>query len=103
MHHLFELLKPCELLRPHYFISLYSQQIATIISATVTWKTAGIRSIGWGWTGVIWLFNTVTYVLLDPLKFAVRYALSGRAWNLVVDQRVSTMTVLAGAIQQKFV
>ena len=26
---------------------------------------------------------------MDPLKFGVRYALSGRAWNLVVNQRVS--------------
>jgi hypothetical protein len=29
------------------------------------------------------------YFLLDPLKFAVRYAISGRAWDLVVDQKVS--------------
>ncbi|XP_061362903.1 plasma membrane ATPase 1-like isoform X3 [Gastrolobium bilobum] len=68
---------------------IIAQLVATVISAKVTWKTAGIRSIGWGWTGVIWLFNTVTYVLLDPLKFAVRYALSGRAWNLVVNQRTA--------------
>ncbi|KAJ1439518.1 P-type ATPase [Sesbania bispinosa] len=66
-----------------------AQLVATVISATATWKIAGIRSIGWGWTGVIWLFNTITYVFLDPLKFAVRYALSGRAWNLVVDQRTA--------------
>ncbi|KAF7825075.1 plasma membrane ATPase 1 [Senna tora] len=68
---------------------IVAQLIATIISATVTWKTAGIRSIGWGWTGVIWLFNIVTYVFLDPSKFVIRYALSGRAWNLVVDQRTA--------------
>lgn len=65
-------------------------QVATLISATVSWDTAGIQKIGWGWTGVIWLYNIVTYMLLDPLKFAVQYALSGRAWGLVVDKRVRT-------------
>ncbi|GLT84323.1 hypothetical protein SLE2022_025590 [Rubroshorea leprosula] len=64
-----------------------AQLIATVISAVADWKFAGIRSIGWGWTGVIWLFNIIAYMLLDPIKFAVRYALSGRAWNLVVNQR----------------
>ncbi|KAJ0053856.1 hypothetical protein Pint_00108 [Pistacia integerrima] len=66
-----------------------AQLIASVISATATSKFAGIREIGWGWTGVIWLFNIVTYLLLDPIKFAVRYALSGRAWSLVVDQRTA--------------
>ncbi|KAK9274225.1 hypothetical protein L1049_019039 [Liquidambar formosana] len=68
---------------------IIAQLIATVISATATWKFAGIRKIGWGWTGVIWLYNIVTYMLLDPLKFAVRYALSGRAWGLVVNQRTA--------------
>nr|KYP47039.1 ATPase 11, plasma membrane-type [Cajanus cajan] len=68
---------------------IIAQAIATVISATLTWKVAGITRIGWGWTGVIWLYNIVTYLFLDPLKFAVRYALSGRAWNLVVDQRTA--------------
>ncbi|KAJ8900189.1 hypothetical protein K2173_024829 [Erythroxylum novogranatense] len=68
---------------------IYNLQIASAISAIANWEFAGIRSIGWGWTGAIWVFNIVTYLLLDPLKFAVRYALSGRAWNLVVDQRTA--------------
>lgn len=55
----------------------------------VTWDVAGIEKIGWGWTGVIWLYNILTYMLLDPIKFGVRYALSGRAWGLVYDNRVS--------------
>lgn len=89
--------------KPHCFISLYSQQIATVVSATVTWQLAGIKSIGWGWTGVIWLYNTITYLFLDPLKFAVRYALSGRAWNTVINQRVSIMTEPVIELLQKFV
>ncbi|KAJ7950803.1 Plasma membrane ATPase [Quillaja saponaria] len=48
-----------------------AQLIATVISASETWKLAGIRSIGWGWTGVIWLYSIATYLLLDPIKFAV--------------------------------
>lgn len=64
-------------------------QVATVISATATIEFAGIRSIGWGWTGVIWLFNFLTYLLLDPIKFSVRYALSGKAWGLVLEKRVS--------------
>ncbi|EEF50267.1 H(\+)-transporting atpase plant/fungi plasma membrane type, putative [Ricinus communis] len=68
---------------------IIAQLVATVISATANWKFAGIRNIGWGWTGVIWLYNIVTYMLLDPIKFAVRYALSGKAWGLVVEQRTA--------------
>ncbi|CAH1412203.1 unnamed protein product [Lactuca virosa] len=69
-----------------------AQLVASVISATVTWKLAGIREIGWGWTGVIWLFNILTYMLLDPIKFAVQYGLSGRAWGLVVEKRTAFTT-----------
>ncbi|XP_034895173.1 plasma membrane ATPase 1 [Populus alba] len=68
---------------------IIAQLVATVISATATWKFAGIRSIGWGWTAVIWVYNILTYFLLDPIKFAVRYALSGRAWNNIIDQRTA--------------
>ncbi|XP_050203553.1 plasma membrane ATPase 1 [Mercurialis annua] len=68
---------------------IVAQLVASVISAEANWKFAGIKSIGWGWTGVIWLFNIVTYVFLDPIKFAVRYGLSGKAWGLVVDQRTA--------------
>ncbi|PON60865.1 P-type ATPase [Parasponia andersonii] len=68
---------------------IIAQLIATVIAATANWKFASIKSIGWGWTAIIWLYNILTYLLLDPLKFAVRYALSGRAWNLVVEQRTA--------------
>ncbi|XP_010469197.1 PREDICTED: ATPase 7, plasma membrane-type-like [Camelina sativa] len=68
---------------------LIAQLIASGISAMATWPFAGIRSIGWGWTGVIWIFNIVTYMLLDPIKFLVRYALSGKSWNRMVDGRIA--------------
>lgn len=53
------------------------------------WKFAGIRSIGWGWTGVIWIYNIATYMLLDPIKFAVRYGLSGKPWTRMFEQRIA--------------
>ncbi|KAI9397794.1 hypothetical protein POPTR_003G080500v4 [Populus trichocarpa] len=71
---------------------IIAQLIATVISATATWDFAGISKIGWRWTAVIWLYNIVTYKLLDPIKFAVRYAQSGRAWSLVYNQRTAMTT-----------
>jgi len=68
---------------------LIAQLLATALSALVTSDFAGIMKIGWAWTGVIWLFNIITYMLLDPIKFFVRYALSGNAWGLVMNQRTA--------------
>ncbi|KAK1554627.1 hypothetical protein Q3G72_014885 [Acer saccharum] len=56
---------------------IIAQLIATVISDTANWKFAGIKSLGWGWTWVIWLFNIVTYLTPDPLNFAVRDMHSG--------------------------
>ncbi|GJN29991.1 hypothetical protein PR202_gb18263 [Eleusine coracana subsp. coracana] len=66
-----------------------AQLIATVLAAIVNWNVAGIRGIGWGWTGVIWVYNMVIYLFLDPIKFAVRYGLTGKAWNLVIDRKVA--------------
>ncbi|KAL0395167.1 UNVERIFIED_CONTAM: Plasma membrane ATPase 1 [Sesamum latifolium] len=68
---------------------IIAQLVATLLSAVVTCDLFGIRKIGWGWTAVIWLFNIVTYMLLDPIKFAVRYALSGRAWGLLLNKKTA--------------
>ncbi|KAK4434950.1 ATPase 11, plasma membrane-type [Sesamum alatum] len=68
---------------------IIAQLVATLLSALVTCDLFGIRKIGWGWTAVIWLFNIVTYMLLDPIKFAVRYALSGRAWGLLLNKKTA--------------
>ncbi|CAM0871308.1 unnamed protein product [Alopecurus aequalis] len=66
-----------------------AQLVATVLAAVVTWELASIRGIGWGWTGAIWVYNIIIYLLLDPIKFAVRYGLSGKAWNLVIDKKVA--------------
>ncbi|MBA0563781.1 hypothetical protein Golob_008745, partial [Gossypium lobatum] len=71
---------------------IIAQLVATVISAQATWSFAGIRAVGWGWCGVIWIYNILTYFLLDPIKFAVRYALSGKAWDLVLNQRTAFST-----------
>lgn len=61
-----------------------------MIFATTSRENAGNRKIDWGWIGVIWLYNIVVYILLDPIKFGVRHAVSGRVWGLMLDQRVSS-------------
>lgn len=68
---------------------LIAQLIATLIAVYANWSFAAIEGIGWGWAGVIWLYNIVFYIPLDFIKFFIRYALSGRAWDLVIDQRVA--------------
>nr|XP_027082091.1 plasma membrane ATPase 1-like isoform X2 [Coffea arabica] len=71
---------------------IIAQLFATILSAVATSKFCGIRKIGWGWTGVIWLYNILSYLLLDPIKFGIRYALSGKPWNLLLSQRMAFST-----------
>nr|XP_017233966.1 PREDICTED: plasma membrane ATPase 1-like isoform X3 [Daucus carota subsp. sativus] len=71
---------------------IVAQLIATVISAVVTWDVAEIVKIGWKWTAVIWIYNILTYLLLDPIKFGVRYALSGRAWGLILEQKTAFTT-----------
>ncbi|KAF2315999.1 hypothetical protein GH714_040794 [Hevea brasiliensis] len=63
--------------------------IATLIAVYANWSFAAIEGIGWGWAGVIWLYNIIFYIPLDFIKFFIRYALSGRAWDLVIEQRIA--------------
>ncbi|KAG6587518.1 ATPase 11, plasma membrane-type, partial [Cucurbita argyrosperma subsp. sororia] len=68
---------------------LVAQLIATLIAVYANWSFAAIEGIGWGWAGVIWLYNIIFYIPLDIIKFIIRYALSGRAWDLVIEQRIA--------------
>eukprot|EP00250_Pteridium_aquilinum_P020804 c24955_g1_i1 orf=311-3190(-) len=68
---------------------IVAQLVATLLAVYATWGFANIRGIGWGWAGVIWLYSLVTYLPLDVIKFAVRYILSGRAWDLLLERRVA--------------
>ncbi|KAI7725201.1 hypothetical protein M8C21_015159 [Ambrosia artemisiifolia] len=66
-----------------------AQLVATLIAVYANWSFAAVEGIGWGWAGVIWLYNIVFYFPLDIIKFFIRYALSGRAWDLVIERRIA--------------
>ncbi|XP_030513562.1 plasma membrane ATPase 1-like [Rhodamnia argentea] len=66
-----------------------AQLIATVIAVYAKWSFAAIEGIGWGWAGVVWLYNLISYIPLDFIKFFTRYALSGKAWDLVIEQRIA--------------
>ncbi|TYG97662.1 hypothetical protein ES288_A10G056400v1 [Gossypium darwinii] len=68
---------------------MVAQLVATLIAVYAHISFADISGIGWGWAGVIWLYSLVFYVPLDIIKFTVRYALSGEAWNLLFDRKTA--------------
>ncbi|XP_047321789.1 plasma membrane ATPase 4 [Impatiens glandulifera] len=69
-----------------------AQLVATVIAVYAHWEFARIKGCGWGWAGVIWLYSIVFYVPLDLMKFAIRYVLSGKAWNSMIDNRIAFTT-----------
>ncbi|KAJ3677273.1 hypothetical protein LUZ60_002997 [Juncus effusus] len=68
---------------------LIAQLIATLIAVYAQWGFAKIQGVGWGWAGIIWLYSLITYIPLDILKFIIRYALSGKAWGKLIDNRIA--------------
>ncbi|KAI4379348.1 hypothetical protein MLD38_005660 [Melastoma candidum] len=71
---------------------IIAQLVATVIAVYAHWEFARIQGMGWGWAGVIWIYSVITYIPLDILKFVIRYGLSGRAWNNLLDQRIAFTT-----------
>merc|ERR1712100_690250 len=71
---------------------LIAQLLATIIAVYAHWGFARIHGIGWGWAGVIWIFSLVTYFPLDILKFIIRFALSGHAWDSMIQNKTAFTT-----------
>ncbi|XP_030510032.1 ATPase 8, plasma membrane-type isoform X2 [Cannabis sativa] len=69
-----------------------AQLVATLIAVYSNWGFARIQGIGWGWAGAIWVFSIVTYFPLDVLKFMIRYALSGKAWNTLLQNKTAFTT-----------
>ena len=65
--------------------------MATIIAVYANWGFAKIQGIGWGWAGIIWLYSIITYIPLDIIKFMIRYALSGKAWDNLLQNKVLTL------------
>ncbi|PQM38345.1 plasma membrane ATPase 4 [Prunus yedoensis var. nudiflora] len=71
---------------------MVAQLVATLIAVYANWGFARIEGCGWGWAGVIWLFSVVTYFPLDLLKFAIRYILSGKAWDNLLENKTAFTT-----------
>lgn len=68
---------------------LAAQLVATVIAVYASWSFARIDGIGWGWAGAIWIFSVITYLPLDALKFIIRYALSGKAWDNLFQNKTA--------------
>ncbi|BBN04797.1 H+-transporting ATPase [Marchantia polymorpha subsp. ruderalis] len=81
--------RPGSLLMSAFVIA---QLVATFLSVYANWSFAHIKGVGWGWAGVIWLYSFITFIPLDPIKFAIRYILSGRAWDLMLERRTAFTT-----------
>lgn len=71
---------------------ILAQLVATFIAVYANWGFARIEGCGWGWAGVIWLYSLVTYVPLDILKFIIRYLLSGKAWDNLLENKTAFTT-----------
>ncbi|KAJ8647675.1 hypothetical protein MRB53_000698 [Persea americana] len=68
---------------------LEEKKVATLLAVYANWGFAKIKGVGWGWAGVVWLYSLVFYVPLDLIKFAVRYALSGKAWDNLIEGKTA--------------
>ncbi|XP_074565700.1 plasma membrane ATPase-like [Curcuma longa] len=71
---------------------LIAQLVATLLAVYADWAFARIKGIGWGWAGLIWLYSIVTFFPLDWFKFAIRYILSGKAWNNLLQNKTAFTT-----------
>ncbi|GAA0161860.1 primary active transporter [Lithospermum erythrorhizon] len=81
--------RPGLLLVGAFFIA---QLVATLIAVYANWGFARIQGCGWGWAGVIWLYSIVFYFPLDIMKFAIRYILSGKAWDNLLENKTAFTT-----------
>ncbi|XP_040996275.1 ATPase 8, plasma membrane-type isoform X2 [Juglans microcarpa x Juglans regia] len=69
-----------------------AQLVATAIAVYAHWGFARIHGVGWGWAGVIWIYSVITYIPLDVLKFIIRYALTGKAWDNMLQNKTAFTT-----------
>eukprot|EP01018_Ginkgo_biloba_P007500 Gb_37626 [translate_table: standard] len=78
--------------RPGLFLFqafLIAQLVATMIAVYANWEFARIEGCGWRWAAVVWIYNLVWYLPLDIIKFTCRYILSGKAWELLTEQKIA--------------
>ncbi|KAG0468432.1 hypothetical protein HPP92_017760 [Vanilla planifolia] len=68
---------------------IIAQLVATFVAVYANWGFAKIEGCGWGWAGVIWLYNLIFFIPLDLFKFIVRYMLSGKAWDTLIERKTA--------------
>ncbi|KAG6539115.1 hypothetical protein ZIOFF_004268 [Zingiber officinale] len=66
--------------------------VATVVAVYANWSFAHIKGCGWGWAGIIWLYSFITFIPLDLIKFAIRYILSGKAWDTLFERKTAFTT-----------
>ncbi|XWS19140.1 hypothetical protein CRYUN_Cryun32bG0106400 [Craigia yunnanensis] len=71
---------------------ILAQLVATVLAVYANWGFARIKGIGWGWAGVIWIYSIVFYIPLDILKFFIRYSLTGKAWDNLLQNKTAFTT-----------
>ncbi|XP_022721157.1 plasma membrane ATPase 4-like isoform X1 [Durio zibethinus] len=71
---------------------ILAQLVATVIAVYANWGFARMKGIGWGWAGVIWIYSIVFYIPLDVIKFLIRYSLSGKAWDNLLQNKTAFTT-----------
>ncbi|OAE28769.1 hypothetical protein AXG93_2446s1110 [Marchantia polymorpha subsp. ruderalis] len=57
---------------------LVAQMIATLLAVYMSWDYAFMEGLEWRWAAVVWLWSLITYIPLDPIKFAIRYGIAGQ-------------------------
>ncbi|KAJ1420131.1 P-type ATPase [Sesbania bispinosa] len=77
---------------PEEMMAALYLQVATFLAVYANWGFARIKGMGWGWAAVIWLYSLVTYIPLDILKFTIRYVLSGKAWDNLLENKTAFTT-----------
>lgn len=69
--------------------------MATLIAVYANWSFARMKGIGWGWAGLIWVYSIIFYIPLDIFKFLTRYALSGKAWKNMIENKVRACSAVS--------
>uniref|UniRef100_A0A494GA79 Uncharacterized protein n=2 Tax=Solanum lycopersicum TaxID=4081 RepID=A0A494GA79_SOLLC len=69
-----------------------AQLVATVLAVYADWEFARIKGVGWGWAAVIWVYTIITYLPQDVLKFIIRFGLSGRAWDTMIQNKTAFTT-----------
>ncbi|KAG6551256.1 hypothetical protein Mapa_007182 [Marchantia paleacea] len=73
-----------------------AQMIATLLAVYMSWDYAFMEGLEWRWAAVVWLWSVITYIPLDPIKFAIRYGIAGQVRRNARFQHSLSMNKGAG-------